>query len=563
MAVNDKNKFTKFKEEEIHDEFSKPNISLNSNENVNVKESELGEQKELNEKHIINKLIDDMGFSRYHFLVFSLTALILISGGVQELMLAIVLSMINSKENLNTYHLAMITTSEYIGYAMANLFVNFLPYCMTNKTAIQVFTIMCLIFTGLSIFLHNFYIAYTNRFFIGVCLGILDILLYLNLIEICPTRIRGFIGSFILLFFPLGQFIIAIICYVQLVIFKERPDIYFKILLLIPYTILAILVLSLLPFILNSVRELAATNQVKESVEMVEKISKFNKNESFLAQKEGIIKQLIRQNSDKNMERKKTKTAELESKVKIKKSKTSFIGNPNLSIESIMDHNSHINEENKHDGIRHISTISTFDKIQMLFSKKFLKYTVILSMMAAMTGFIFNGIFFMLPTTAPKLNHQTFIEVIISVSLELPSNFLVALAIEAKVFGRLKIIRFGYFITILVCISCLAIGKVYLIIECLLKFFITIPNNVIIVYTSEIYDGEIRTLGLSFITFWKRFAIILSPFVVTYFEYQIGLIGPFYIFLVFTVFSFSLSLLIDYETRGVALDEMEIIKKPI
>src|SRR5687768_2732254 len=76
-------------------------------------------------KTFINILIDDMGFSRYHFLIFSITALVLTCCGVQELMMAIILSMINEKENLSEYHLAIITTSEYIGYTTAAIVVNF------------------------------------------------------------------------------------------------------------------------------------------------------------------------------------------------------------------------------------------------------------------------------------------------------------------------------------------------------------------------------------------------------------------------------------------------------
>ena len=91
-----------------------------------------------------------------------------------------------------------------------------------------------------------------------------------------------------------------------------------------------------------------------------------------------------------------------------------------------------------------------------------------------------------------------------------------------------------------------------------IKFLITIPANVLIVYGSEVYEWKVRTFGVSSINFWRRLGTILSPFIVTYFEDILGELGPFYLFTPLAAIGFILSLLLQIETSGVPLDEINI-----
>jgi hypothetical protein len=162
----------------------------------------------------------------------------------------------------------------------------------------------------------------------------------------------------------------------------------------------------------------------------------------------------------------------------------------------------------------------------------------------------------MLPTTAPKLEKAVFKDVILSVGIELPSNIIACLLIENKKIGRLRSLIIGYFFTFGTCLSCLILGKDYLIINCLLKFFITIPANILTVYGSEIYDSKVRTFGTSAINFWRRIFTLMSPFVVSYLDIIFGELGPFYIFLPFSLILFIVCFFLDKETRGIPLDEI-------
>jgi OCT family organic cation transporter-like MFS transporter 15 len=172
-----------------------------------------------------------------------------------------------------------------------------------------------------------------------------------------------------------------------------------------------------------------------------------------------------------------------------------------------------------------------------------------------MTGFIFNGIFFMLPTTAPRLERKELKDVIKSVSLEIPSNFIASILIDNERIGRLITLKLSYFITIIVCVICFIVGENYLIINCMLKFFITISSNILLVYCSESYGTIIRAFGISSFNFWKRIGSIISPFIITYVDYRLGNGYPsFYIFLPMSVACFIISLLLTVESRGKPLE---------
>lgn len=164
----------------------------------------------------INFTLDNMGFTKYHLLLFITNALFLFCEGMHEIIHIILLSMINEKHNLSHYHLAFMNSIEYFGYSISTLLVTSITNIIKRKHAILISVFLSLLCTGLSITSFNFIFASLNRFILGFCFGILDILIYLNLFESLPTKIRGFVSTMILLFFPLGEFSLSLLCYFKL-----------------------------------------------------------------------------------------------------------------------------------------------------------------------------------------------------------------------------------------------------------------------------------------------------------------------------------------------------------
>ena len=503
-------------------------------------------QSKMNYVTKVNKLLDDMGFTKYHAVLFVSNSCFLLCAGMQEIIHVILLSIINDTHKLTYYHLALMNSIEYLGYTVAAILVNIITNYISHKKAIMLFVTCSLVFTGLSLTSYNYVFAAFNRFFLGVCLGILDILIYLTLFESAPTKIRGFLSSIILLFFPLGAFVLSTICYFQLI--EGDYQLNYKMLLLIPFIITCVICLFIIVFIEDSPRRLFGLNKFEEGVETMKKITNFiNKDDSY------IHTNLLYTNSNSN------KHIELSN---LSKSKTTR--DPVVSIDK------YVNSHQPHDvspnlvqyGITNINSSKeeqkgVVSKVLILFNTHYRLYTCLLWTIASLAGFVFNGIFFMLPATAPKIEKSTFLDLILFEGMEIPSNFIASLLIENKQLGRLNIIRLGFVVTFLISLLNVAIGSTVLIFDCFLKFLLTIPLNVLIVYCSEIYNSNIRTMGLSAINFWRRVASLSAPFVMSYLTIHFGTYSTYLVFAPFLCVCAIASLYLKVEPMGVPLDEIK------
>ena len=282
------------------------NNEMIRNNSLLIEEEEFKKEESKNSQikfnQYINQLIDNMGFTKYHLILFLTNSFFLFCSGMQEIIHVILLSLIDESHNLSYYHFALMNSIEYFGYTIATIIVNIITNYINRKRSIQIAILSSLIFTGLSLTSYNFYFAAFNRFFIGICMGILHILIYLNLFESVPTQIRGFISSLIQLFFPLGCFTLSFVCYFELI--EGNKKLNYKILLLIPFIITCILCLFVIIFIEESPRNLFGKNKFQEGVEIMKKISNFNKDMNYMENKfnfneielENVQKELDKEN---------------------------------------------------------------------------------------------------------------------------------------------------------------------------------------------------------------------------------------------------------------------------
>ena len=116
--------------------------------------SELKRVKSMNQ--YINTTLDNIGFTRYHLLLFITNALFLFCEGMHEIIHIILLSMINEKHNLSHYHLAFMNSIEYLGYSISTLLVSEITNYIKRKYAILITVFGSLLCTGLSITSYNF-----------------------------------------------------------------------------------------------------------------------------------------------------------------------------------------------------------------------------------------------------------------------------------------------------------------------------------------------------------------------------------------------------------------------
>ena len=495
----------------------------------------------------INITLDNMGFTRYHLLLFITNALFLFCEGMHEIIHIILLSMINEKHNLSHYHLAFMNSIEYLGYSISTLLVSIITNYVKRKNAILISVFCSLVCTGLSISTFNFIFASLNRFILGFCFGILDILIYLNLFESLPTKIRGFVSTMILLFFPLGEFSLSLVCYFKL---KEgEMDVNYKFMLLFPFIFTCIICISAI-FLQESPRELFfGKNEYSKGAETFKKITEFNREYGLQNRFDFGDPEIEKDVKNINIE----------------------LGNINPSDNIDNNNNNqeipdfYNKEENNLDKklIKNGSESSTFkmSRIKQLFSSNYLKYTILFWILGSFSGFIFYGIHFMLPATAPKINKYTFLDLVLFESMEIPPNFFAMLLIENKGIGRKNTIKIGFIITFVISLINIYLGETILLFDCLLKFSLTIPLNVLFVYSSEVYDSHIRTLGLSLMNFWKKISSLFSPFFMSYILYKYGEFATHLCYAPLLAVSAFGSLFLSIETRGKALDEIIVLDK--
>ena len=514
-----------------------------NNINKNNKKVELKRKVTMN--HYINVTLDNMGFTRYHLLLFLTNALFLFCEGMNEIIHIILLSMIDEKHDLSNYHLAFMNSIEYFGYSISTLLVNYITNLIKRKYAILISVFVSLLCTGLSITSFNFIFASINRFILGFCFGILDILIYLNLFESLPTKIRGFVSTMILLFFPLGEFALSLTCYFKL---KEgQMEVNYKFMLLFPFIFTCIICLSAI-FLQESPRELFFGKQEYEKgAESFKKINEFNRDESNKNKFNFGDPEVEKAANDISIE---------------------------LGIMPNQDNHEAQNENEFQDNIKDNKNIQKsllrqesnnnifkMARLRQLFSQEYLRYTLLFWILGSFSGFIFYGIHFMLPATAPKINKNTFLDLVLFESMEIPPNFFAMLLIENKGLGRKNTIRSGFIITFIISLINIYLGETILLFDCLLKFSLTIPLNILFVYSSEIYDSHIRTLGLSLMNFWKKISSLFSPFFMSYILTKYGEFSTHLCYAPLLAICAFGSLFLSIETRGRALDEIIILDK--
>ena len=522
----------------------------NSQGRNNINKTELNRKIALKRKvtmnHYINVTLDNMGFTKYHLLLFITNALFLFCEGMNEIIHIILLSMINEKHNLSHYHLAFMNSIEYLGYTISTLLVHYITTLIKRKHAILISVFVSILCTGLSITSYNFIFASINRFILGFCFGILDILIYLNLFESLPTKIRGFVSTMILLFFPLGEFSLSLTCYFKL---KEgEMDVNYKLMLLFPFIFTCIISLSAI-FLQESPRELFFGKQnYEKGAESFKKITEFNRDES---------------NKNKfNFGDPEIEKAAKDISIELGEIMPNYDNN---NIQNENEFNDNIKEgQNIQNALLRQNTnnnIFKMARLRQLFSQDYLKYTILFWILGSFSGFIFYGIHFMLPATAPKINKNTFLDLVLFESMEIPPNFFAMLLIENKGLGRKNTIRAGFIITFIISLINIYLGETILLFDCLLKFSLTIPLNILFVYSSEIYDSHVRTLGLSLMNFWKKLSSLFSPFFMSYIIYKYGEFATHLYYAPLLAISAFGSLFLTIETRGRALDEIIILDK--
>jgi len=144
------------------------------------------------------------------------------------------------------------------------------------------------------------------------------------------------------------------------------------------------------------------------------------------------------------------------------------------------------------------------------------------------------------------LSNSNFIELIFSAFLEIPS---MAFSSYLASYGRIKSMALGFFVSFIFSFISIISKSWFSISIAIMKFFICIPDVVIMLYVCEAYPTKIRSLGVGVANSFYRIGGMLTPFfnqILFDFHYT----APFYLFTIGSLIGFIVSVMLPFETAN-------------
>lgn len=451
------------------------------------------------ENDITNEFVESIGFTKYHYLVFVLCGLILIVNGIQIILQAFLLSLLSTVESINLEDISLVLSFENLGNFIAYLMIMIFSKYLQNKQTIQILSVLLLILNGLAIISFKFSYIVVIRTFMGICMGSLDILIFVMLLEMCSIRIRGFMSTIILMFNPIGQVIASLIAFWS--IDEKAVENNFGLLIKLPFIIMIVVVILVI-FIQETPRHFFEDKKYSKGIDTYINNSKVS---DLLRKKTNVGQKFETDHSD---------------------------------IEIIK--------------IEHFNITDLFADLKY--------YTITIVLLGIFYGFIHFGIYFILPTNAPKLSKPEVLKLILSVAIDIPSIITCYFIIDSNFFGRRGSINISIILSILFSSLCFIFPD-ELLIMVFIKFSASITIASLTIYSCELYSKNLRTSIIALFNLGKRTSMLLTPTIVTFITKHFD---EHYNYLLFTilglisVFSFFV---FKIETKNSQLNSIEVKHK--
>lgn len=199
----------------------------------------------------------------------------------------------------------------------------------------------------------------------------------------------------------------------------------------------------------------------------------------------------------------------------------------------------------------------TFKDFRVMFSKTYLRRTLLLGIIYPVQTIGYVGSSLFLPSVLNDLTHKPYFNSFVGYLGQIPGIFLMSIIIEWRHVGRLNSLRFFTALTVISFILFAFIqNSVSTPVITVLLYFSMVPNvPLLFTYMSECYPTSIRTLAVGFFNNIASLAFVAIPYIsgfvstVTipwlYPMVWAGLFG----------FQFIVSLFLNYETLGIELDD--------
>lgn len=457
-----------------------------------------------NQKKKIDELLDEIGYSYYHYFLLFILILVFFADGTEVLVISLILKSLEKEWLLTPFSKACLASSAFIGLMIGSFIVSKTLDQHGRKKFLLWGGVIVLIFGLLSAFSTNAYQLFFFRVLMGVGIGTQIPAATVLATETIPTYNRSIYLANMWIAFPAGE---LYVCIVSLYVMPEfEQDKWRTVLIFCLVPVVLCLIGSF--YLLESSRFLIVYNKITEAKEIIKILASYNKIEVSEKRLQEIIKEAL--------------------------------DNPLNNYES---------------------------DYKILLSNRFFKLSVNSWFIWFISSACLYITVYMLPQVLTTINPVStstgskgivFKEIIVSNLIAVPKTLIGGFLAEIKFLGRINTILIAFVFT--------GIGSLLVIIDIehiyiyggLIKLVSGICMAVIKVYSTEAYPTKIRGLGYGTGHSFARLAGMLVPFISEGLRYPFGLLGPFYFLLLSSAFACYSTYSLPFETLGRNLDKPEM-----
>jgi len=161
----------------------------------------------------IDDLLNKIGFNKYHFIIYLIVILSLISDGVELYLVYLIAPVLSYINNYSDNFISMITSVLFIGIAIGSISSGLITKYFGRKNGIMIFLTLIAVFGTFCVSIDNIYWFILCRFIVGISIGYL-----FNIVnafcEILPIKYRDFMIGSIFFAIKLGIIYFIFIFYI-------------------------------------------------------------------------------------------------------------------------------------------------------------------------------------------------------------------------------------------------------------------------------------------------------------------------------------------------------------
>jgi MFS family permease len=499
-----------------------------------------------NRINYIDNFIDEAGYTRYHFHIFFINAVVFFMIGSEFVITNLLLSTLKKEWNLTDQNLIFISSALFIGILQTSILSGNINSKYGRKTPTIVGCFILCIFSASTAFINNFWVMFIVKIIVGFGIGIIIPSFTSLITELIPNTNRSLVLNSIWGLYPLGM---IYVCYIGIHFIKRNIFDWRTTCLINSFSGIPILYLVL--FLDESPRYLflKVTSGNKNPEEKM--VSDITEENEFIEQGFKILNKLgksvgkILTNEDKKNILNQLREDRMRNNIAYERSVQN-------TIEKRKSKD--LSETGLNKSIRNKTTNKFSFSLFFTEENKFISINLLF--LWFLTSLISFGLLVVLPKHYELIlkndKSESMKNMILTMYVSFPCPFIRGAISEIKGLGRRFTMVIGFsgaaFFSFLSFIS----ESNLFIYTGLLNFFINISLGVVSVYTSEYYDTLLRSGALGMGNAFTRIGGITAPFLVNFAD-KIIYKGAFFAFtllsIIGAIFSFLLKESKDLKIR--------------